>query len=77
MKNTFTVGKTYTARSICDRNCIWSFTVTARTAKTVTLSSDDFTDGAKSKRFRPRITLSGDERILPLGNYSMAPAITA
>lgn len=76
MNNKFEIGKTYTARSACDRNCVWSFTVTARTDKTVTLSGN-FMNGVKSKNFRPRLTLSRDERILPLGNYSMAPAITA
>ena len=38
----FEVGKTYSMRSICDSNCVWTYTVTARTAQTITLS-----DGGK------------------------------
>lgn len=33
----FEVGKTYNMTSICDHNCIWTYTVTARTAQTMTL----------------------------------------
>lgn len=44
---TFEVGKTYSCKSACDQNCTWSYTVTARTAKTVTLS-----DGNKTIKCR-------------------------
>ena len=36
MTNQFQVGRTYATRSICDYDCIFSFTILARTAKTVT-----------------------------------------
>ena len=36
MTNQFQVGRTYATRSICDYDCILSFTILARTAKTVT-----------------------------------------
>ena len=31
----FEIGKTYSMRSICDHDCVWTYTVTARTAKTI------------------------------------------
>ncbi len=31
----FEIGKEYTTRSICDNNCVFSITITGRTAKTV------------------------------------------
>lgn len=65
----FEAGKTYTTRSICDYNCIFSVTIAARTAKTVKT-----TDG---KSFRVAISHDGQEFIRPMGNYSMAPRITA
>lgn len=72
----FEVGKTYSVRSICDHECIWSFTVLARTACTVTLQDD------KSKIFKLRISKKtseylGAESVYPLGNYSMCPILSA
>lgn len=32
----FQIGRTYSARSACDHNCIFAFTIIARTEKTVT-----------------------------------------
>ena len=37
----FEIGKTYSMRSICDHDCVWTYTVTARTAKTITISDGD------------------------------------
>lgn len=34
----FEIGKTYSMRSICNQDCVWTYTVTARTAKTITIS---------------------------------------
>ena len=34
--NQFQIGRTYNTRSICDHDCIFSFTILSRTAKTVT-----------------------------------------
>ena len=68
---TFQVGKNYTTRSACDHDCIFSFEVTARTAKTITIKSNF---GEK----RCKIAIQGDEEYaLPLGRYSMAPVIRA
>lgn len=65
---TFQAGKTYTGRSVCDHNCIFSVTIASRTAKSVKT-----TDG---KTFRVAI-YDGAEFIKPMGNYSMAPIIKA
>ena len=43
----FEIGKTYSMRSICDHDCVWTYTVTARTAKTITIS-----DGEKVQKCR-------------------------
>ena len=40
----FEVGKQYSMSSICDHNCIWTYTVTTRTAQTITI-----TDGTAVK----------------------------
>ena len=71
----FEIGKTYTMRSACDHNCIWSYTVTARTAQTITV-----TDGKKTIKLRVIKKLSeyiGAEAVYPLGQYSLAPMLTA
>lgn len=71
----FEIGKTYSMTSICNHDCIWSYTVTARTAQTITLS-----DGKETKRCRisKAATQYRDaETVYPLGQYSMAPSLTA
>lgn len=71
----FEIGKTYTMRSICNHDCVWSYTVTARTAQTITI-----TDGREVKRCRisKAVTQYLDaETVFPLGQYSMAPSLTA
>lgn len=65
----FEAGKTYSTRSVCDRNCVFSITVTKRTAKTIAT-----TDG---KTFRIAVNDRGEETIKPMGSYSMAPIISA
>lgn len=71
----FEIGNTYTCRSIGDHNCKWSYTVTARTASTITVISK-----AGEQRFRISKKISeycGVESIYPLGQYSMAPILRA
>ena len=46
----FEIGKTYSMRSICDHDCVWTYTVTARTAKTITIS-----DGEKVQKCRIKL----------------------
>lgn len=71
----FEIGNTYSMRSPCDHNCIWTYTVTARTAQTVTLS-----DGKETKKCRISKAYSEwnhTETVFPLGSYSMCPVLTA
>ena len=71
----FEIGSTYSMRSACDHNCIWTYTVTKRTSQTITI-----TDGKETKtcRISKRITESRNaEPVSPLGQYSMAPSLTA
>ena len=71
----FEIGKRYSMRSACDHNCIWTYTVTARTAKTITIMDD------KGRVKRCRISKYseefGQETIYPLGVFSMCPALVA
>jgi hypothetical protein len=67
----FEVGKTYATRSICDHDCIFSFTILARTAKTVTVE-------VHGKTVRRGVSAyAGIEQFKPFGNYSMCAIITA
>lgn len=71
----FEIGKTYSMRSICDHDCIWTYEVIARTEKTITI-----TDGKKTKKCRIIKNLSdwnNAESIKPLGSYSMSPTLKA
>ena len=71
----FEVGTTYSMRSACNQDCVWTFTVTARTAQTITL-----TDGKARQQCRISKTISqyrGAESVFPLGQYSMAPILSA
>lgn len=71
----FEIGGTYSMRSICDHNCVWTYTVTNRTAQTITI-----TDGKKTQKCRISKKVSeyrGAETVYPLGQYSMAPALSA
>lgn len=66
----FEIGKEYTARSICDSNCIFTIKITWRTAKTV---SYDYL--GRSRRSMVRMDQDG-EWIQP-DRYSMAPTFRA
>ena len=71
----FEIGGIYSMTSVCDQNCTWSYIVTARTAKTITIS-----DGKETKKCRVNEKVSGyhnAETIYPLGRYSMCPSLTA
>lgn len=69
----FQVGKTYATRSICDYDCVFSFTVVARTDKTVTIRG---ANNARDARRKVRVW-NGVEQIDPLGRYSMSPVLGA
>lgn len=71
----FEIGSTYSMRSVCDHNCIWSYSVTERTAQTITVN-----DGKEIKKLRISKKYSqyrDAETVFPLGQYSMAPMLTA
>lgn len=71
----FEIGKTYSTRSICDHECVWSYTVISRTEKTITV-----TDGRETKRLRIIKDLSAydnRETVRPLGSFSMCPLLRA
>lgn len=71
----FEVGKEYSMKSICNSDCVWTYTVIARTAKTITI-----TDGKQIQKCRVSQKASeyrNAETIYPLGQYSMAPSLTA
>lgn len=71
----FEIGKEYSMSSICDHNCIWTYTVIARTAQTITI-----TDGKQTKKCRINKMYSEynkAETVFPLGQYSMCPILTA
>lgn len=72
----FEVGKTYSTRSACDHNCIFSFEVISRTACTVKVR-DDFGEVKTCRISKKASAYRNAETILPLGNYSMAPMISA
>lgn len=78
----FEVGKTYRMVSPCDTNCAWYYTVTKRTAMTVTLR--DFDGKTIVRRLAEmkaidRVTdvESGEEYCKPLGDFSMCPILRA
>lgn len=63
MTNTFQVGKTYCTRSMANYDTIFSFTIKARTAKTVTVE-------VHGKTVRRGIFVwDGIEQFKPFGNY--------
>ncbi len=67
----FEVGKTYTTRSACDYDCIYSYTVLSRTAKQITLE-------IRGQKVRRGVTVyENEEYCRPEGNYSMCPVIHA
>lgn len=68
----FKIGEIYMMRSVCDHDCIWTYKVIARTAKTVTLID------RKKEVTKCRIRVWKDcEECKPLGTYSMCPVLCA
>ena len=68
----FQLGKTYFDRSACDYDCVFSFTILARTAKTVTIENKR---GEQSKRGLQ--VRDGVEQFKPFGTYSMCTVVRA
>ena len=70
----FEVGKSYSMRSACDHDCVWTYKVIKRTKSTITLKSD------RGELLRCRVKVSdilGAECCHPLGRYSMSPILRA
>lgn len=72
----FEIGKTYTTRSACDHNCIYSYTIISRTAQTVKII-DKFGETKTCKIIKKLSEYRGSESIYPEGKYSMCPVISA
>ena len=71
MTKTFQIGHTYFDRSACDHDCIFRFTILARTAKSVTVN-------VHGKTVRRGLTVwSGVEQFKPFGSYSMCAIVGA
>lgn len=70
----FEVGKDYSMRSACYHDCVWTYRVIARTARTVTLEDDK---GRVKKCHIRTCDQSYSEAVYPLGNYSMCPVLRA
>lgn len=69
----FETGRRYYCRSFGDHTCVWRFTVTARTAQTITIIQDGETEAR-----RRRVRVWHDvERVDPLGRYSLSPVLSA
>jgi hypothetical protein len=67
----FQVGRTYFDRSACDHDCIFSFAILARTAKSVTVN-------VHGKTVRRGLSIwNGVEQFKPFGSYSMCAIIGA
>ncbi len=72
----FEIGKTYSTRSICNNECVIAYTITGRTAATVTATNNK----GETARFRiskKHSEYRNAETFLPWGAYSMAPMISA
>jgi hypothetical protein len=67
----FKVGETYSARSICNYDTVWNFTIVKRTAKSIWAEID-----GKVQRRAVRVW-NDKESFSPFGSYSMAPVVNA
>ena len=69
----FVVGRTYFTTSVCDHNCVYTYKVVKRTAKTVTLQDDC----GKITRRKVNSHRDGLETVYPEGVYSMCPVLSS
>ncbi len=73
MTKQFQAGTTYTARSACDYDTVFSYRVVSRTAKQLTIERLNRGDTVK----RGVYVWNGVESCKPDGTYSMCPVINA
>lgn len=72
----FEAGKTYATRSICNSDCVFCYTVLSRTACTITVVDNH--GNHKTCRISKKVSeYRNAETILPEGNYSMCPMLSA
>ena len=71
----FEPGRRYACRSACDHNCVWTFEVVRRTAKSVWIREAD--GGDRGTKRRKVDVYEGRETVFPLGTFSMAPILSA
>lgn len=72
----FEIGKTYGTTSIGNSDCKITLTVKSRTATTIT-AVDNHGEVKKLRINKKFSTYRNAETVLPLGNYSMCPMISA
>ena len=73
----FTVGKVYTTRFIGNSDIILSYKVIHRTASTIIIE-DTRTEEVKKCRIIKKLSeYRGSESVYPMGQYSMAPILSA
>lgn len=72
----FEIGKKYSMRSVCNYDCVWTYTVIGRTACTVTLK-DKHGKNLTCRINKKLTTWNNAETVYPLGRYSMAPMLSA
>lgn len=74
----FQVGTHYYCRSVCDHECIWTYTVLSRTSKFLTIQEirDGQLSGEPKRVGISSHYVSGAECVYPQGRYSMAPVLT-
>ena len=74
VSHSFNVGCTYYTRSACDHDCVYSYIVVKRTAKSVWL----LVKGGSALTFRRSISVyQSAEHCYPEGRYSMCPVLSA
>jgi len=75
MSHKFTPGQTYTTGE--GRKYVWRFEVVRRTSQFVTIA--DVSHDRRGGEIRKGISVDndGNEYVLPLGRYSMAPTLNA
>lgn len=69
----FEVGKSYSMRSACNHDCVWTYKVIKRTRCTITIVRQNT---QLTCRVKPS-ELLGAEYCSPLGTYSMSPILSA
>ena len=73
MNTRFLIHNTYSTRSSCNHECVYTFKIIKRTEKNVWIIEA----GEKEIIRRKIIMCEGIETIFPLGKYSMAPVLRA